>query len=92
MNYKSILPDGYVPSRECVDWLRNEAQRLYDAHGKAFHEHFERPALDRVFAYDEWKHVQTLERFAQLVFNAYCDASDRWINQPAFDWMKRGEF
>ena len=92
MNYKSILPDGYVPSRECVDWLRNEQQRLFDAHSKAFHQHFERPALDRVFARDEWEHVQTLGRFAQLVFNAYRNASDRWINQHAFDWMKEGDF
>lgn len=89
MNYNSIIPDGFVPSRECIDWLRIEAKRLFDIHGEAFRKHFERPALDRVFNRDEWEHVQNLGHFALLVYNAYNEASDSWLNQPAFDWMKR---
>lgn len=92
MSFPSILPKGFVPSRECVDWLRNEAQRLSDAHSEAFRKHFNRPALERVFARDEWEHIQTLDKFAELLHNAYLDAADRWINQPAFDWMKGGDF
>ena len=88
MNYKSILPDGYVPSRECIDWLRNEQQRLFDAHGKAVRDFYN---ADSTCAKD-YRHLQILSLFTQAVHIAYLDAYDRWINQHAFDWMKGGEF
>lgn len=88
MSYKSILPDGYVPSRECVDWLQNEAERLFDMYGIALHEYANNILL--VNADKEYKHVQNLHLFTEIAHSAFKDAYKRWINQQAFDFLMEG--
>ncbi|MBR0035811.1 MAG: hypothetical protein IJP54_09060 [Synergistaceae bacterium] len=87
MSYNSIIPDGFVPSRECVDWLQSEAMRLFDTHGDTLRECYK---LKSPYAKD-YMHFYTLGLFTELIHEAYKDAYQRWINQPAFDWMKEGE-
>ena len=87
MNYKHLYPDGFVPTREYVDWLYNEANRMFEVYTAAFHDYFKH----KTPCIDDYKHVQLLGEFAQIMHDAYRKASDDWINQPAFDWMKEGD-
>lgn len=87
----SIIPDGFVPSRECVNWLHGQAQKLSELQQTASNKHFKRPVLERVFFRDEWEHIRNLGLFVQLMYNACYEAWDDWFNQPAFDWMKGGD-
>lgn len=92
MSYNSIIPDGFIPTRECTKWLRNEAARFQEIYNNIFQEYYSRPLVDQLFTGPERERIRKLGLIAEALHNAHSEASDRYSNQPAFDWMKGGDF
>lgn len=76
MSYDSIIPDKFVPSKQCVDWLLNEAQRIQGIWDAEFHDYFEHKSP----LYSNYRHVQILGTFATIASETYRRAANDWLN------------
>ena len=68
---QSIIPAGYSPSYECLQWLHSEHRRI---------EQLRREAYDNaaMSEYDKskWEHFYTLMKFEDITWNALYECSE----------------
>lgn len=61
MNFKPLMPDGFVPSCETLGWLSAEGFRLWRLSDKAADAH-------------DWNSARFLMNISELMFEAHKDA------------------
>lgn len=63
MNYKSLIPEGFTPTTECIDWLTTESFKLWRLAENAADAH-------------NWKRYDTLSAMGNIIWDARNEAWD----------------
>ena len=72
---QSIIPAGFSPSNECLNWLHSEHRRIEQLRREAYD-----GAVANAYDSDKWRHYYTLTKFEDITWGALnecCEAEIR---------------